>query len=102
MCTNIFTSGKKYKEINLHYPHNSLINGPRKMSSFRGYGSTEIRIVLAGGIIGFFIGLPYGGLKGALLGALMGGIGLFASFLLLIFICWAIGNIVIRIKGIKK
>lgn len=73
------------------------------MSSFSGCGSTEIRIILFGAITGFFIGIPHGGLKGALIGALVGGIGLFAAFLLLIFICWAVGNLVIKIKGtIKK
>ena len=72
------------------------------MSSFGGYGSIEIRALLFGGITGFFIGLPYGGLKGGLIGALIGSIGLFAVFLLLVFVCWGIDRIITGIKGIKK
>ena len=73
-----------------------------KMSSFGGYGSTEIKIVLAGGMTGFLIGLLHGGLRGALIGALAGGIGLFAAFLLIIFICSVIGTAIVKIKGRKK
>ena len=50
------------------------------MSGFGGYGSTEIRILLTGGIISFFIGLPHGGLTVGLICALAGSIGLFAVF----------------------
>ena len=68
------------------------------MSGFGGYGATEIRILLAGAIIGFLIGLPHGGLKAGLIGALIGGVGLFAIFLLIVLIAWGIGNIVIKMK----
>jgi hypothetical protein len=72
------------------------------MSGFGGYGSGEFKIVFLGAFIGFFVGLPHGGLKGGLIGALAGGIGLFVFFLLLVFICWAIGNVVIKIRGRKS
>ena len=72
------------------------------MGGFGGYGSGEINIVLLGGFIGFFVGLSRGGLKGGLLGSLLGSVGLFIAFLLLVFICWAIGNLMIKIKGMNK
>ena len=64
------------------------------MSGFGGYGSNEIKIFLAGGIIGFFIGLSIGGLKAGLLGVFIGSIGLFVILLLIIFIFWVIMNLV--------
>lgn len=72
------------------------------MSGFGGYGSVEFKIAFLGAFIGFLIGLPHGGLKGGLIGALIGIIGLFAIISLIVFICWGIGNIIVRIKGIKK
>lgn len=72
------------------------------MSGFGGYGSVEFKIAFLGAFIGLLVGSSHGGLKGGLIGALIGSIGLFVFFLLLVFICWGIGNIIIRIKGIKK
>ncbi len=72
------------------------------MSGFGGYGSAEFRLFVGGALVGFFVGFPYSGLRGGLIGAAVGSIGLFATFLLILFFCWGIDKIVARIKRIKR
>jgi hypothetical protein len=72
------------------------------MSSFSGYSSGEIKIIILGVSIGLLVGASHGSFCAALIGALIGGIGLFAAFLTVVFICWATGAAIIKIKGLKK